>query len=134
MFLHSQSIKREDLRSAVITRFIARPLRHSGPHHRDAAIPEPPFTLALVLGYFHCGQFPKSSLIVARLVTCLPLCSSMLSETPGGRNALVFDAHSMWPAPPRRGSAHTQNNFILGAKGQIQGTHPSPRYTHLSVP
>jgi hypothetical protein len=66
----------------------ASSLGHCGtpvPITRDAAISRPLSTLLVVLGYFHCGRFPKSSLIVARPVTCLPLHGSMLSETPGCR-------------------------------------------------
>ena len=46
---------------------------------------------------------------VTRLVTCMPLCNSMLSETPGGQLALVFSAPPAWPAPRLTGSALTQN-------------------------
>jgi hypothetical protein len=56
------------------------------------------------------AHFPKKPLIVARLVAYLPLYNSMLSETPGGRLALVFCVPPVLPAPPGTGSAHTQNS------------------------
>jgi hypothetical protein len=59
------------------------------PITRDAAIWASLFTLMPILGYLHCA-FPQEPLIVARLVAYLPLYNSMLSETPGGRLALVF--------------------------------------------
>ena len=62
----------------------------------------------VILGYLHYA-LPQEPLVAARLVTCMPLCSSMLSATPGGRLVLVPSVPSAWPAPSLKGSAHTQN-------------------------
>ena len=43
LFLLSRPTNRGDLRSAGVTRFIARPLRHSGPHHSRRGPPVPSF-------------------------------------------------------------------------------------------
>ena len=45
--------------------------------------------LAPILGYFHCGRFPKSPCSSLAWIPTLPLCNSMLSETPGRRWRLV---------------------------------------------
>ncbi|MCZ6498024.1 MAG: hypothetical protein O6765_04795, partial [Gammaproteobacteria bacterium] len=58
----------------------------------------PLLTLVLILGYLHC-TFRQEPLFVARLVAYLPLCSSMLSVTPGEQLALVCNAPPAWPAP-----------------------------------
>ena len=132
MFPLSRLINRGDLRSAVISRFIAKPLRS----YRSPSLASAPFGLLLlrwqtILGYYpsRSGMFHQepSGLSDARLVTSLSLSSSMLSETPGCREPLISNAPPVSPAPFTRGSALSQNSFLLGAKGQIQGIHPSPR-------
>jgi hypothetical protein len=65
----------------------------------------------------------------ACLVTSLSLSNSMLSETPGGRVSLVCIAIPVSPALTSTRSAHSQNCIFSGLMGQIQGTHPSPRWT-----
>ena len=77
---------------------IANPCGLPIPITRDAAIWTSLFTLMPILGYLHCA-FPQGPLIVARLVAYLPLYNSMLSETPGGRFALVFSVLPVSPAP-----------------------------------
>ena len=81
--------------------------RRTGPHHSRRG----PLTTSFYIGAhtrvlaLRFSQEP----FIARLVTCMPLCNSMLSATPGGRSALVFSAPPAWPAPGLKGSAHTQN-------------------------
>ena len=42
----------------------------------------------------------------------------------------VHSAPPVLPAPTLKGSARPQNNVVLGATCQIQGSSPSPRHTH----
>jgi len=98
-----------------------RPCGSLVPITRDAAISCPLFILDKILGYFHCSRFPKGSLVVARLVTCLPLCSSMLSSTPGCRlRARLYRTHRMACACSERIGTFPISN-LLGAMCQIQG-------------
>ena len=67
----------------ALPHFIANHCGSPVPITRDAAISTPLFTLVLILGYLPCA-FPQEPLLVARLVTRLPLCSSILSYRPRG--------------------------------------------------
>ena len=68
----------------------------------------------------------------SRLVAPTPLSGSMLSETPGVRSILVINVSSRMACDHSDSiGKNTQNSFALGAKGQIQGIHPSP--TPLSL-
>ena len=56
LFLPSRTTNRGNLRSAGVSRLIARPLRYTGSHHsRRGHPPSLLLTLGGVLGYFHCG-------------------------------------------------------------------------------
>ena len=133
MFLLSRSTFREDLRSAVVSRFIARPLRLSGPHHSRRGRPDSLFLhWAWYSGMVRSiTQEPGN---VARLVTCLSLSSSMLSGTPGCRLcARPLRARRM--ACARMEGIGTFPIFkVFGAMGQIQGIHPSPRLLLFVLP
>ncbi len=60
MFLPSRVPHRGDLRSAGVSRVIARPLRHTGPHHSRRGHPHALFShWAGYSGYYE-GQLPKS--------------------------------------------------------------------------
>ena len=85
--------------------FIANRCGVPVPITRDEAIRTPLVTLVVRTRVLRCA-FPQEPLIVARLITCLPLCASMPSETLGTLRA--------WPAPDLRGSAHTQNSSFSG--------------------
>lgn len=87
----------------------------------DAAIPHPLFILDEVLGYFHCGLFPKGSLLVACLFTCLSLCDSMLFSTPGWRQqTCLYRLHRIaYALYDRIGPFPIYT--LLGATCQIQG-------------
>ncbi len=120
VFLLPRSTHRGDLRSAGISRFFATPLRLTGPHHSRRG---------LLLPSSHIGQntreladdSPKGSSFVARLVTCLPLCSSMLSSTPGGwLCARLYRTHHLACATLER-IGTLPKSVILGAMCQIQG-------------
>ena len=89
MFPLSWAINRGELRSAGISRFIAKPLRlHRSPSLASASSGHPPFTLVdpTRLLSSRSGMFRQESFGVsdACLVTALPLTISILSETPGG--------------------------------------------------
>ncbi len=93
----------------ALPHFIANRLRRrTGPHHSRRG----PLTTSFYIGGHTrvlALRFSQEPLVAARLVTCMPLCSSMLSATPGGRLVLVPSVPSAWPAPSLKGSAHTQN-------------------------
>ena len=131
MFLLSRSTFRGDLRSAVISRFIARPLRHTGPHHLRRGHPASSF----YVGYgtrAWCGRLPKSPGNVARLVTCLSLSSSMLSGTPGVSALRSSFTRSPLGLRPDGKDRHVPK--IEGSRGYVSdsGLHPSPRCSRLS--
>ena len=91
------------------------------PITRDAAFSCPLFTLDKILGCLPCHCFPKGSLFVARLVTCLPLCCSMPSTTPGGRLcARLCRTHRLACAQKER-IGTLPSSVFLGAMCQIQG-------------
>ena len=134
MFLLTRVINRGNLRSAGISRFFAKPLRsYRFPSLASASFGHLLFMsaghtrlLLLRSAMFRQGPLGPSD---ARLVTSLSLSSSMLSETPGGRVSLVYGALPVSPALISRRSARSQNSIFSGLRGQIQGTHPSPRWT-----
>jgi hypothetical protein len=78
-------------------------------------------------GTVHCA-FPQEPLIVARLVARLPLYRSMLSETPGGRSALVTHAPPTWPTPDLKGSALTQTTCFSGLRCRFRASLFTSRY------
>ena len=104
-----------------------RPLQHTGPHHSQRGpSPRPLSTLGGVLRDLR-GHTPQEPGTVARLVTCLSSSRSMLSGTPGGRGRACRSR-----TPPHGLRLHGKDRHpptwkVLGATGQIQGTHPSPR-------
>ena len=92
------------------------------PITRDVALPNPLFTLGTVLRGLLAGWIPQEPrVLVARLVTCLSLNSSMLSGTPGCRlRARLYRARRL--ACARMERIGTFPNFkVLGAMCQIQG-------------
>jgi len=125
MFLLLRVINRGNLRSAGISRFIAKPLRsYRFPSLASASFGHLLFTLAghtrLLLprsAMFHQGPLGSSD---ARLVTSLSLSSSMLSETPGGRVSLVSNALPVSPALTSKRSAHSQNSIFSGLRGRFR--------------
>jgi len=127
MFLLLRSIYREGLRSTRISRFIARPLRHSAPHHLQRG--HEPLSLLYRTTYSGTDLAVASprALHVARPVNYPSLFSSMQSGTPGCRfRTGHYRTHRMACALIER-IGTTQNFIILGAMFQIQGIHPSPR-------
>jgi len=56
----------------------------------------------------------------ARLVTSLSLSNSMLSETPGGRVSLVYNALPVSPALTSIRSARSQNSIFSGLWGRFR--------------
>ncbi len=79
MFLISQLTRRGGLRSAGISRLFAMPLRLTGPHHSRRGHPVSSFYFGHGTRVLPLRLIPQEPLIVARLVTCLPLYDSMLS-------------------------------------------------------
>nr|VFK24135.1 MAG: hypothetical protein BECKLPF1236A_GA0070988_104043 [Candidatus Kentron sp. LPFa]VFK35728.1 MAG: hypothetical protein BECKLPF1236C_GA0070990_104133 [Candidatus Kentron sp. LPFa] len=94
--------------------FIANRCGVPVPITRDAAIRTPLVTLVVRTRVLRCA-FPQEPLIVARLVTCLPLCASMSSRTPG-TPTLVFNALRAWPAPNPKDrptpKIHTSRGYV----------------------
>ncbi len=85
MFLLPRSIYREGLRSARISRFIARPLRFTAPHHLQRGHYPPSLLHWTAYSGTSIAVDSPRALYVARLVACLSLFDSMLSVTPGYR-------------------------------------------------
>ncbi len=96
-----------------------RPCGSPVPITRDAAFSCPLFILDKILGYLR--MISQGLLFVARLVTCLPLCSSMLSSTPGGwLCAGLYRTHHVACAVVER-IGTLPKSVVLGAMCQIQG-------------
>ena len=126
MFPPLRSTDRGDLRSVGITPLHRYPLRSTGPHHSQRGLLNTSsyigaHTQVLAL------RFPQGS-IIARLVTHMPLSSSMLSETPGGQSTLVFSASPAWPAPHPNSSAHTQK--VINSRSYVSDSE-HPLFTSL---
>ena len=122
MFPLSRSTARGDLHSAGVSRVIARPLRHTGPHHSRRGHPHALFLhWAGYSGYYE-DTSPREPGNVARLVTCLSSSSSMLSGTPGVGDALVDRARTAWPAPAGKGSAPHQTERFSGLRVRCRAT------------
>jgi len=124
MFLLSQLVNRGNLRSAGVSRFIAKPLRsYRFPSLASASSGRLLLRWSTILGYypFDPGCFTKNlGFSDARLVTPSPLSSSMLSGTPGCRKPLAYSAISVSPAPTIKGSAHSQNVCFSGLRGRFR--------------
>jgi hypothetical protein len=97
MFLLPQSTNRGDLRSAGVSRFLARPLRYTGPHHSRRGRPSPSVyiglgTRVLPLRVIPQGHLARRSpgylLVVVRLDAVLDpgvsASHSSLSRSPLG--------------------------------------------------
>ena len=114
---------RGDLRSAVITRFIARPLRLSGPHHLRRGHPAASFYIGrgtrVLAGVADSPRAPCSSL--AWLLACRWAARCCLRPRGVGF-ALVFNALAAWPAPTLRGSARSQNYLFSGLCVRFRAT------------
>ena len=85
MLFLSRSTIRGDLRSAGVSRVIAMTLRRTGPHHSRRGHSGPSFYIGRGTQGSAGRVYSPRALLVARLVTCLSLNSSMLSGTPGCR-------------------------------------------------
>ena len=121
MFLLPRSIYRGGLRSARVSRFIARPLRHTAPHHLQRGHCPPSLSHWTTYSGTDLAVASPRALHVARPVNHLSLSGSMLSETPGRRlRACQFRTRRMACAKTER-IGTTQNQIILGAMFQIQG-------------
>ena len=105
MFLLPRSIYRGGLRSARVSRFIARPLRHTAPHHLQRGHCPPSLSHWTTYSGTDLAVASPRALHVARPVNHLSLSGSMPSETPGCRLRACRTALAAWPAPRQTGSA-----------------------------
>ncbi len=117
MFLLPRTINRGSLRSAGISRFFAKPLRlHWLPSLASASSGCLLFTSAIHTRATIPSIWDASPRTLgfsdARLVTSMSCSISMLSETPGGRLPLVYNAASVSLATSCTVSAHTQNSLF----------------------
>jgi len=105
----SRSTNREDLRSAGISRFSAKPLRPTGPHHSRRGHFMPSFYIGhdtRVLPLRISPRAPCSSLAWLTANRCVARCCLRPRGVDG---TLVINASVTWPAPDQRGSARSQN-------------------------
>jgi len=134
MFPLRRVINRGNLHSAGISRFTAKPLRsYRFPSLASASFDPLLLRWMVILGYYcsdrQCFAKDLWEYSDARLVTSLSLPSSILSATPGGRSiARHIASLRVACAHFERIGTHQYFTF-LGAKGQIQGTHPLPRWS-----
>ena len=121
LFPLSRPINRGNLRSAVVSRFIARPLRYTGSHHWRRGLS--PFSFHIDRGtrVLPLRSIPQE-LLVRRLPGYFPVVVRLDAVLdPGAWNALVVVVCSMLPAPEWMGSAFIPNSGFLGAMCLIQG-------------
>jgi hypothetical protein len=123
MFPFLRTTNRGDLRSAGISRFIARPLRLSGPHHSRRGHPLPSFYIGQGTRVLPLRTIPQE-LLDRRSPGYLPVVVQLDAVLdPGGAGfALVFTAFTAWPAPQWRGSAHSQNHWFSGLRVRFRAT------------
>ena len=125
MFLLSRSINRGNLRSAVVTRFIAKPLRsYRSPSLASASSGCLLLRWQTILGYYPLdpGCFTKNlweSPMLAWLLHCLRTTRCCLRPRGVG-NTLVISAIPVSPAPQHKGSAHSQNQTFSGLRGRFR--------------
>ena len=129
LFLLTRPINRENLRSAGISRFVARPLQYSGSHHSRRGHP-----LALCLDWaWYSGtsiavdspRAPCSSL--AWLLACRCMARCCLGPRGGRVPSSLMDI-PLLPAPNLKGSAYPEMRVSRGYVSD-SGLHPSPRRT-----
>jgi hypothetical protein len=132
--LLSRAIDRGDLRSAGISRFIAKPLRsYRSPSLASASSDRLLFTLAghtrLLShrpGMLHqgpLGNFPVLAWLLHRR------CQTRCCLRPRGVGWHSSLTHLPFCLRLLSRDRHFPKSRILGAMGQIQGIHPSPRLT-----
>ena len=129
MFPHPRASNRGNLRSAGISRFIARPLRYTGSHHSRRGHPRPSFYIGHGTRVLPLRSIPQE-LFARRLPGYLPavvqldavldpggvVSRSSLSRSPHGLRLLRRDR----PAP----KFHCSRDYVPDS-----GLHPSPRRT-----
>ena len=118
MFLHSRAFKRGNFHSTRISRFFAKPV-------------PVPLSRSLLNAFFYVvHSYPSITGASSHArIAPLSLFDSMLSGTPGSVKTLSFNVPWPWPACSLKQSADSQTFEFLGAMGQIQSTHSSPRRT-----
>ena len=126
IFLRSRSTSRGDLRSAGITRFIARPSRYTGPHHSRRGPSLPSFYIGQGTRGFPCWLLPQELSrrspgyfsAVARLDAVLD---------PGAAASHLSLSRSPHGLLPRGGDRPSPK--LNGSRGYLSDSelHPSPR-------
>jgi len=123
MFLLSQSTLREDLRSAGVSRFFARPLRYTGPLRSRRGHPLPSCYIAVrYSGTSIAGDSPRAPCSsLAWLLACR--CPTRCCLRPRGVGlALVARVRAAWPAPKMKGSARSQTPNFSGLCVRFRAT------------
>ena len=133
VFLLSRSTNRGDLRSARISRFIARPLQLSGPHHSRRGHPLPSFYIGQGTRVLPLRLIPQE-LLDRRSPGYLPAVARLDAVLDPGvsasRSSLSRSPHGLRPNGEDR---HIPK--LHGSRGYVSDSelHPSPRRTRLFV-
>jgi len=132
VFLLSRPTNRGDLRSAGISRFIARPLRLSGPHHSRRGHPTPSFYIGRGTRVLPLRLIPQE-LLDRRSPGYLPAVVWLDAVLDPGVSAL-HSSLSRSPHGLRPTGEDRHNPKIVGSRGYVSdsGLHPSPRRTRTS--
>ena len=121
MFPHPRASNRENLRSAGISRFIARPLRYTGSHHLRRGHPRPSFYIGRGTRVLPLRLIPQE-LLARRSPGYLPVVVRLDAVLDSGvRQQTRLSVCAGSPAPNMRGSARFPKYRFLGAMYQIQG-------------
>ena len=129
-----RSTTRGDLRSAGISRLIARPLQHSGPHHSRRGHLLPSFYIGQDTRVLPLRSIPQE-LLVRRSPGYLPALARLDAVLdPGVSASRSSSTRSPHGLRPNGGDRHSPK--ILGSRGYVSdsGLHPSPRHTRLTAP
>ena len=137
MFPLSRAIDRGDLRSAGISRFIAKPLQsYRSPSLASASFGRLLSRWSTILGYYPLdpGCFTKNlwdSPMLAWLLHCR--CQARCCLRPRGAGNHSPITQFPFRLRPLSKDRHIPKiHLFLGAEGQIQSIHSSPRLTRLS--
>ena len=135
MFLLAQSTLREDLRSAGVSRFFARPLRYTGPHRSRRGHPLPSCYIAVrYSGTSIAGDSPRAPCSsLAWLLACR--CPTRCCLRPRGVGlALVARVRAAWPAPKMKGSARSQTPNFSGLCVRFRASPFTSPHSLFSLP
>ena len=131
MFLLSRLTHRGNLRSAGVSRFLAMPLRLTGPHHSRRGRPLPSFYIGQDTRVLPLRLSPQG-LLARRSPGYLPAVVWLDAVfDPGGAALCSSLSHLPLGLRPVTKDRHTPNIRVSRGFVSDSGLHPSPRLTRF---